>query len=155
MTRVLRAFFIWAIALALPIQGAAAALALCCDHTHRATSLGDPAASAQLPCRHAHEHGHAHSQAEQAQGTPKGALSAAPDTHIPDDFHHHGTAPSDTHIESGCSSCAACCSVLAMPMSLAPAAHTEPGRLASWSPPVKLPLNAPDTPERPPRALAR
>lgn len=128
MHRTVRLFLLWLLAVALPMQGAAAAAML---HCSQAQGAGQVATQA-----HAHHHDHAALQGHADAGH---ARFATPDDHAAG--------------KTGCSACASCCHALALP---APAI-VLPAQEPAFTP-FALPAHAAvvfltDGPERPPRAL--
>jgi len=153
MRRVIRPFVFWLLALALPLQGLAAATMLHCA----------PAADAAQHAAHEHDATMAHDAAGRAHAQPAAtradqpvtvALAASP-AHAHADAHGAGVHDSDAQTAvHKCSACAACSVGLALPS----ASHTLPE-------PAVTPQAAPapcrghaafftSGPERPPRARA-
>jgi len=131
MNRAARAFLIWAMVIAMPMQGMAASLMLFCGPSHARMMRG---LAADTP---AHEHaaaGHDHA-AMLAAGSAADAGDAA------------SQQPDLT-----CSACAACCSVLALPMSFSLPAATGVSHAVQTAPPAPRPSHEPDGLERPPRS---
>jgi hypothetical protein len=143
MRIIARLFVMWLIAVALPIQGVAAATMLHCGvaNDHR------PAAASGM---HEHHHSAMHSHADAVVG----------DLH--QHVHHHTstkTAGADAAAhqhadgQTGCSVCASCCGVAALPVMplVLPAQDLAETAVAVHSLPVAVFLT--DGPERPPRTI--
>jgi len=135
----------WLIALALPIQGVAAATRLHCGS----------AMPAQLPTLHSAQ-AHPHDEAA-------GAVPAV--AHVPaHSGHHPGVAvddasnapPSHHHAgdKSSCSACAFCCSPLALPVTPVLLASRPDADTLSAARPVPIVVFLTDGPERPPRTIS-
>ena len=137
MRFLLRSLLVWLMALALPLQGIAAAGMQACGPTHGHT--GPVVASA-------HESVHGHAAMRSVHGDVHGEAHApalqhpSADTELPAAGHQ-------------CGACAACCPAVALPAALVlpavPLSETvvipaAPARLASFVPPGL---------ERPPRAI--
>jgi hypothetical protein len=154
MNRVVRAFLVWVMVFAMPVQGMAASAMLFCGPSHERMMQGlvlDAAASAQdhsgdaahemAAMDHSDHHEHAGSGAPvaseptvSADGDGMGGL-----------FPHHG--------KFSCSACAACCTALALPASfeLPQAVRTAHALRSSLVAPVAS--HQPDGLDRPPRAV--
>lgn len=127
MLRTMRLLLLWLLAVALPMQGAAAAAML---HCSQAQPVGQVATQS-----HAHHHDHA---AMQGQVDAGDALAGAHDDHAAG--------------KTGCSACASCCHAVAFPATAIVLPAQEPAFT-----PFALPAHAAvvfltDGPERPPRA---
>lgn len=137
MRSLLHSLFVWLLALALPLQGIAAAGMQACGPTHGHTV---PVAAS------AHGAGHGHTGAHSVHG------DVHAEAHVPAVEH----PSADTELPAAghqCGACAACCPAVALPSALAlpvaPASEAvvipaAPARLASFVPPGL---------ERPPRTL--
>jgi hypothetical protein len=100
MQRVFRAFLIWFVAFAIPLQGYAAAAMISCGPMHATTA----SASAEDPSQHAGHSGDAR----------HGAIDAAAEPHGDADVDH-GKA-----VKIGCAACAACCTASFAPSAVVP-----------------------------------
>ncbi|TAL20768.1 MAG: hypothetical protein EPO01_12965 [Aquabacterium sp.] len=134
MHRTVRLFLLWLLAVALPMQGAAAAAML---HCSQAQGAGQVATQAHAH-HHDHDHGHDHA-AMQGHADAGNARSATHDDHAAG--------------KTGCSACASCCHALALPAPAIVLPMQEPAftpfALRAHAAAVFLT----DGPERPPRAL--
>lgn len=137
MRSLLRSLFVWLLALALPLQGIAAAGMQACGPTHGHT--GPVAASV-------HDAGHGHAGAHPVHG----------------DVHGEAHAPAVGHPSAGaelpaaghqCGACAACCPAVALPSVLVLPAAPASESLVIASVPARLASFVPPGLERPPRAL--
>lgn len=139
MNRVFRAFLIWAMVIAMPVQGMAASMMLFCGPSHaRMMSglVGQAAADAGV-------HDHAAAGHDHAAHATHAVVSADPD---------NGSGAASPHIELTCSACAACCSVLALPMSFSLPAATDMAHPMHAAPSVLPSSHEPDRLDRPPRS---
>lgn len=138
--RWLRVFMVWMLALALPVQGMAAAAMLHCGSAERHAPRQHAVADGSV---HAAGHGeHHHPAGHGADHAHAGAPADEP-----------GTTPHANAAGHACSACAACCVALALPpampvLAMADAAPTGVTVLVAPSPSF---LTA--GPERPPRSL--
>lgn len=142
MNRMIRAVWIWLLALALPAQGVMAATMVLCGPNH------DDRGSASTAM---HDDGHAARQQESAAHSRIVASGSHAEKMI-----SHETAAADKFTQSGvqkCSVCASCCSAAAihdtvpkLPV-LAPAAARLSAQTAAVEP------FAADGPDRPPRHI--
>jgi hypothetical protein len=140
-----RLIVMWLIAMALPIQGVAAATMLHCGSA-------TPAWPSTLQSAHAHHHD------EAASSVPAVAHLAAHSGHHPgavaDDAsnatpsHHHAGG------NSGCSACASCCSALALPVTPVLLASQPVADTVSAAGPLPTVVFLTDGPERPPRTIS-
>lgn len=109
MPRLLRTLLMWLLALALPVQGFAAASMAGCGARHGVAAV------------HSHAmgmHGHAAQLAHHAHGHLANAMAQAGHSHHADEGatsgHHHDGKFSKT----SCSACASCCMSAALPATL-------------------------------------
>lgn len=138
----LRAFLVWVMVVALPVQGAAVSLMQACGPSHARMSTGlDPRGPEAGPA-HAHLAVSPHPAAMANALEPPATL-----------MHDEGPGMSATAGSSSCSACAACCSALALPIDAVLPGHPEPVHLRSWSPPPLVQSHLPDALDRPPRAV--
>jgi hypothetical protein len=155
MWSMIRALLVWLIVLAMPVQGFAAAGMLHCAVGHGSAAGVAASKSGHTAVRSAHAHAGAgaHARHDASAGAHTQHLAAAPMGQM----HHAATHVSGSQADvpdssaHGCSACAACCAVLALPGSIR--STVEPaGRLFG---PPGLPDTAPSfVPpglERPPR----
>lgn len=136
----------WLIALALPIQGVAAATMLHCG----ATPAQQPA-SAHEGHSHHHQHGsHAYGGASAAAHDEGGHHHADPspvDDAASAVSHHHAGG------KSSCSACASCCSAAALPAMPIVLASQTPAEPVFAIPRLPVVVFLTDGPERPPRTI--
>lgn len=150
MSRIVRALLVWVMVIAMPVQGMAASMMLFCGPGHESAMQGLAHVAPAPHADHAGAHVHDHAAAAHDHGMWEAITDAPPS---PD------TASAELvvqqHGKYGCSACAACCIMLALPagLSLPP----DPGRAhpVLTSPSAPLPSHQPDGLDRPPRpALA-
>jgi hypothetical protein len=157
MLRLLRIALLWLAALAVPVQGFAAATMLHCGPGHAGmdaavTQMHEaPRSHADGNPRRGHAAGHHHGD-EDSQAGPD-TQAAVPDDTVVDS----GTGKSFTRLhqlaKSKCASCASCCSAPALPATpllLGSPALGEPVTVAR---PVSAAVFLTDGPERPPRSF--
>ncbi len=151
----LRPLLICLLAMALPLQGTAAAAMLNCGSSHHHVAVGvvDPAGAMPAAPKHhlpSGYVGHIHAQATSPAGEP--ATQAHASTHA-----DHASAPAKGldapgHLgKSKCSACAACCTGLALPMTLPRFNAAMSSERVSANAPTSLVVFLTDGPERPPR----
>ena len=142
MRRLLRLALLCILALALPLQGmAAAAMTDCASGHHAAASLSAPA--------HPFEAGH------EAHGLHHAGHPVATDAPLPEAAATPPAAGHDTQIHSpgpGCSACAACCAGFALTFAPFEVAAPDPEAGIRSPAPDGTVGNVEDAPERPPRA---
>jgi hypothetical protein len=151
MNRVVRAFLVWVMVIATPVQGMAASAMLFCGPSHERMMQGlmadgsGMASSQSAVTWHedsAADHGvHEHAATEHPGAGNSGAGTDADGT--TGLFPHHG--------KFSCSACAACCSALALPASFVLLAPSGPEHLAPMSPVEPVASHQPDGLDRPPR----
>ena len=134
----------WLIAVALPIQGVAAATMLHCGATHEHRQVTSTSVV------HVHEQMGMHSEANAGEGHVHhhGHDQASADATSADTAgHHHANG------QTGCSVCASCCSAAALPVMPLVLASQDLAETATTvhSRPVAVFLT--DGPERPPRTI--
>jgi hypothetical protein len=153
MNRVVRAFLVWVMVIAMPVQGMAASAMLFCGPSHERMMQGLVLNASASASGHAgdatHEtaamdhgdHGHAGSGAPvdseatvAADGDGMGSLSP-----------HHG--------KFSCSACAACCIALALPASFELPEAVRAAHAMRSSPMAPVASHQPDGLDRPPRAV--
>lgn len=142
MNRMIRAVWIWLLALALPAQGVMAATMVLCGPNHggRASAVGAM-----------HDDGHATRQQDSALH----ARIAAVDDHAEDAISHE-TAAADKFTQSGmqkCSVCASCCSAAAIHDTVPKLPVLEPMAADFAALATAVEPFAADGPDRPPRHL--
>jgi hypothetical protein len=155
MWSTIRAMLVWLIVLAMPVQGFAAAGMLHCAVGHGTTAGVAASKAAHTAVRSVHSHAGAGAYAQQDAGPGVHArhLGTAPIGQMHDASTHASGSQADGPVSSahGCSACAACCAVLALPGSIR--LTVEPaGRL--FGPPGladAAPSFVPPGLERPPR----
>jgi hypothetical protein len=142
MWRGVRLAVMWLVALALPLQGLAAATMLSCGPGHHRMAAAQPV-SAPAHDRGAHDHAsasHAHDADQHEAAT--------------DPKDRDGTAAGEMHqlAKFKCSACAACCSATALPSSVItfdPQQHAADFDALPFAPSVQFQTGGP---ERPPRS---
>lgn len=153
MNRVVRAFLVWVMVIAMPVQGMAASAMLFCGPSHermmRGLALG---ASASAP---GHAGDAAHEMVAMDHGAHEPAVSGAPVAREPavgadsdgvgSLFPHHG--------KFSCSACAACCSAPALPASFELPEAVRAAHAIRSSPMAPVASHQPDGLDRPPRAI--
>lgn len=153
MNRVVRAFLVWVMVIAMPVQGMAASAMLFCGASHERMMQGlvlDAPASAP-----GHSGDAAHEVAAMDHGDHEHAGSGAPVASEPDMaadgdgmgslFPHHG--------KFSCSACAACCTALALPASFELPQAVRTAHALRSSPVAPVASHQPDGLDRPPRAV--
>ncbi len=155
MRRVVRAFLVWVMVIALPVQGMAASAMLFCGPGHGRTGQ-EPASHAPAVASH-HTAGHGHDLAATDHGAHAPAVHAAPHSGASEPsaasssdgadglFPHHG--------KFSCSSCAACCSALALPASFSLPETPGPAHPLRTSAEAPVASHQPDRLDRPPRTV--
>ncbi|MCW5664090.1 MAG: hypothetical protein KIT35_09665 [Piscinibacter sp.] len=153
MSRVVRAFLVWVMVFAMPVQGMAASMMRFCGPGH--VHMGQGAElDAAAPPAWVGEPGHEHAAAGHAMHAHTAAHdddeASRPSAEAGMDGAEGLLAP---HGKFSCSACAACCTALALPasFSLPEAAGPALPRQAAASAPVVS--HHPDGPDRPPRAV--
>lgn len=153
MNRVVRAFLVWVMVIAMPVQGMAASAMLFCGASHERMMQGlvlDALASAP-----SHSGDAAHEVAAIDHGDHVPAGSGAPVASEPDMaadgfgmgslFPHHG--------KFSCSACAACCAALALPASFELPQAVRTAHALRSSPVAPVASHQPDGLDRPPRTV--
>ena len=153
MNRVVRAFLVWVMVFAMPVQGMAASAMLFCGPSHERMMQGlvlDASASAP-----SHAGDAMHEMAAMDHGDHEHADSGAPVASEPDMgadgdgmgslFPHHG--------KFSCSACAACCTTLALPVSFEQPQAVRTAHALRSSPVAPVASHQPDGLDRPPRAV--
>lgn len=161
MLRAVRAFLVWVMVIALPVQGMAASVMLFCGPSHermvQAGAVDASAARAESTGGAGHEHaaaGHAaHRHATPDQVVSSVFADVAADTGADTTADGAGglVAPHGTF---NCSACAACCSALALPATFSLPDAASPAHSFRAPPPVPVASHQPEGLDRPPRALA-
>ena len=153
MQRLLRAFLVWVMAFAVPMQGMASSAMLSCGPSHERVIqalVGDAPAFAPS---HATRLGHDMMAMDHDMLAHPGSAHAVADgtavgldgNDLPGLFPHHG--------KFSCSADAACCSVLALPVDVVLPPPLGPEHLTPMSPVVPMASHQPDGLDRPPRAV--
>jgi hypothetical protein len=138
MNRALKTLLIWLLALALPMQGHAAAIMFTCQTT---LELPSHSMTQAMHVDHVMDaddmHHHDHASVPQTSNA---------------DLHHAG--PDKHHHHSSCSTCAVCCIGMAvMPAALDWQPPYTGAELAPASPAVSFAGHIPAGPDRPPRSI--
>lgn len=139
MFRVVRAFFVWALVVALPLQGLAASAMIACGASHERMMAGllpDASAPDAEPMHHA-----AHAGADSAP--PCAGAGADADNDAGPLFHHQGAF--------SCSACAACCAMAALPAGFAVPPVVAAAQRVQGAPAALRASPLPDALDRPPR----
>lgn len=153
MNRVVRAFFVWAMVIAMPVQGLAASVMLFCGPSHERMMQGltgdGPAVGSSQVAEAWHEdsaadHGlHAHlAPVPPGADNPGAGSDADGSTSL---FPHSG--------KFTCSACAACCSALALPASFVLPEPSSLEHIVPMSPVEPVASHQPDGLDRPPRSV--
>lgn len=173
MNRVLRAFLVWLMVIAMPVQGlAASAMIFCGPHHERlaqglvfdAPAAGSeqareplPAHAAAVHAAHGHAaHGdaaHGHAAHGHATMSDAGAAPGSADADHDADSADSAEGLLTLHGKFSCSACAACCSALALPASFSLPEAVSPAQVLRTSPSAPVASHRPDGLDRPPRAL--
>lgn len=153
MNRVVRAFLVWVMVIAMPVQGMAASAMLFCGPSHERMMQGlvlDASASVS-----GHAGDAAHEMAAMDHGEHEHAGSGAPVAFEPTvDADGDGVGSvSPHHGKFNCSACAACCTALALPASFELPQAVRVAHAMRSSPMVPVSSHQPDGLDRPPRAL--
>lgn len=155
MNRVVRAFLVWVMVIAMPVQGMAASAMLFCGASHERMMQGlvlDASASApghatdaarEVATMDHGDHEHAGSGAPVASEPTAGADGDGDG--IGSLFPHHG--------KFSCSACAACCIALALPASFELPQTVLTAHGLRSSPVAPVASHQPDGLDRPPRAV--
>lgn len=151
MNRVVRAFLVWVMVIAMPVQGMAASVMLFCGPTHERMMQGLNAdgfglvSSQSAASWHedsATDHGvRQHAAAEHSSADDSGAGSDADGT--TSQFPHNGKLT--------CSACATCCSALALPASFVVPEPASPAQHTVMAAVEPVASHQPDGLDRPPR----
>lgn len=153
MQRVFRAFLVWVMVIAMPVQGMAASVMLFCGPSHERMMQGlmadAPALASSLTTAPGHDrmaadhavHEHASPEYPVADEPAAGADASG----VNGLSKHHG--------KFTCSACAACCSALVLPASFVLPVPSSPEHLAPMSPVEPVASHQPDGLDRPPRTV--
>lgn len=148
MHRVVRAFLVWVMVVAMPVQGMAASAMLFCGPSHermmQALVPGAQAGAGQIDkfrdgraaVGHAVHFPTVQLDAAASEPSADGAVGL---------YQQHGKV--------GCSACAACCSALALPAGFAFSESQSPARAVRMSPSAPVASHQPDGLDRPPRVV--
>ena len=145
MWSTIRAMLVWLIVLAMPVQGFAAAGMLHCAVGHGAAAGVAASTAGYSGDRSAHP--------EAGAGAHAQHLGAAPIGHMHDAATHTSGIQADGPVSSahGCSACAACCAVLALPGSIRLTVEPASPSFGPPGSPGVAPSFVPPGLERPPR----
>lgn len=153
MRRVVRAFLVWVMVVALPVQGMAASTMLFCgpghEHMMPVPVLDAPAVAPGHGGDVVHQaaatghDGHEHAVASDPVASEARAGTDADD----------GKGLFPQHGKFSCSACAACCSAMALPASFALPEVTSPALPIGAAPDAPVASHQPDGLERPPRTV--
>ena len=151
MSRVVRAFLVWAMVIAVPVQGMAASAMLFCGTGHQRMMQGPGVdASAAVSGHDGHA---AHHAATTDHGVHEHPVSGGPvvsESSAGSDADG-GQGLSPHHGKFGCSACAACFSMLALPASFALPEAASLAQPVRMSPDAAIASHQPDGLDRPPR----
>ncbi|HUG24125.1 hypothetical protein [Piscinibacter sp.] len=145
MRNVIRLALLWLVAMALPLQGAAAATMLHCAPAHHRDAMS---------AAHDHHHGAAYQRHDHAHHGPLSTGEhTAHDTQTAEDDAATSAHGPDALNKVSCSACAACSSGIALPAT--PVLLSPPALVhgASPAPSFDAAVFLTDGPERPPRTL--
>jgi hypothetical protein len=153
MRRIVRAFLVWVMVIAMPVQGMAASAMLVCGPSHERMMRGLVPEASAAASRDAHDHAHGgfapehgvHRHTDSSGPDASQALQSADADGPPGLVPHHG--------KFSCSACAACCSVLALPAQFT--LPEAPGLVhpAHMAPVAPIASHQPDGLDRPPRTV--
>ena len=149
MNRVVRAWLVWLMVIAMPAQGMAAASMLFCGPSHArmmlvldADAATDQHAHGPVRAAAAHHGGHqAHAAADDAAPSAAGHVAQG----------NGAEASTLQHGQFNCSACAACCAMLALPARAVLPAAVTPAQPARTPGMVRVTSHQPDGLDRPPR----
>lgn len=142
MSRAVRAFLVWVMVFAMPLQGLAASMMFACGPSHERMLRGLAEASAHDHAAAGHGHG-----AHAGHAGHAGHASA-------DMAHDESGGPAAPPMDLTCSACAACCSLLALPMSFSLPAATGMAHTLHTVPLAPRPSHQPEGLDRPPRSTS-
>ena len=153
MQRVFRAFLVWVMVIAMPVQGMAASVMLFCGPSHERMMQGlmadapvSPSSHAANPGREPAATGHGvHEHASPEYPVADEPAAGADASGVNGLSKHHG--------KFTCSACAACCSALVLPASFVLPVPSSPEHLAPMSPVEPVASHQPDGLDRPPRTV--
>jgi hypothetical protein len=151
MSRIVRAFLVWVMVIAMPVQGMAASTMLFCGPSHERMMQGLVLYASPVSSIQAHGLGHKsvgteHGVHEQAVSGDSIASESAP---MIDADGPNRLAPD--HVEFSCSACAVCCSVLALPASFEIPDAMRPAHAVRETSAAPVTSHQPNGLDRPPR----
>jgi hypothetical protein len=148
MSLFVRTLVLCVLALALPMQGLAAATMQHCGSNHHARTAAAPKVHDHAAHGHADHQGHGAMTADHHHAAP-GTTDVAADT---GDDQVSNYLNASSVVTAKCSACASCCSALALPATIAQIAVVQ--QHASRFPPLALEFGpvVTDSLERPPRS---
>lgn len=153
MSRGLRAFLVWVMVIAMPVQGLAASVMLFCGPGHDDLLQGPAAGASSSGSGHAGDAVHEAAATDHGEHDP--AASNAPVASYTNCAGHADDmgSLSPHHGKFSCSACAACCPALALPagFELPEAERTAQAMRSSAMAPITS--HQPDRLDRPPRAF--
>jgi len=153
MLRLFRIALLWLAALAVPIQGSAAAAMLHCGPGHAGM---DAVVTQTHEAPEGHAHSSPHSGHAAAHHHGDDGSQAGPDTQaVALDGIDTGRSVTDLHqlAKSKCASCASCCSAPALPATPIVLGSPALGEPITVARPVSAAVFLTDGPERPPRSF--
>ena len=159
MRRAVRAFFVWVMVVAMPLQGMAASAMGSCGPSHARMMQGLMAGAPLAASHEAAAAGHgafASDHGAHLHATPAHAVGDEPcaGTHTGSRADADGLSGQVPHHgDFSCSACAACCPALALPASLVLPEPSGPEPLVQVAPIEPVASHQPDGPERPPRTI--
>lgn len=156
MHRFFRAFLVWVMVIAMPVQGMATSAMVVCGPSHERMTQGlmlDAPGVASSRAAHGHDDSamdHGVHQGEHVHPASGGPVADLPSAGADVDgtvglFPHHG--------KFSCSACAACCSALALPASFVLPEPSTPVHLVRMASVEPVASHQPDGLERPPRTI--
>lgn len=153
MQRVFRAFLVWVMVIAMPVQGMAASVMFFCGPSHERMMQGQMADAPVSPSSHAANPGR--EPAATGHGVHEQAVPAHPvaDEPATDADGNDATGLFPHHGKFSCSACAACCSALGLPASFVLPTPSIPEHVAPMPTVEPVASHQPDGLDRPPRTV--
>jgi len=153
MQRVFRAFLVWVMVIAMPVQGMAASVMLFCGPSHERMMQGLVVDAPASPSSHAAKPGHepaatghgVHDHAVPEHPVADEPATGADGNDVTGLFPHHG--------KFSCSACAACCSALCLPTSFVLPTPSIPEHVAPMPTVEPVASHQPDGLDRPPQTV--
>lgn len=156
MSRAVRAFLVWVMAIAMPVQGMAASAMLFCGPSHERMMQRLVVDAPAMASHHGAGAGHDHAATDHGEHRHAAhaahADAVAPDPAAEADADGAG-GMSPHHAQFNCSACAACCFMLALPASFALPEAVSPVHAVHPPPAAPVASHPPDGLDRPPRTV--